>query len=53
MLGIPGHPVSRSAADPPTFVAGAAFLVAIAVIASAIPAARAMRIPIVEALRQE
>jgi putative ABC transport system permease protein len=42
-----------SAADPLTLVAGGVFLVAIAAIASAIPAARAMHIPFVEALRQE
>jgi putative ABC transport system permease protein len=42
-----------SAGDPLTFVAGGVFLVATAAIASAIPAARAMCIPFVEALRQE
>jgi putative ABC transport system permease protein len=42
-----------SAADPLTLVAGGVFLVAIAAIASTIPAARAMHIPFVEALRQE
>ena len=39
--------------DPATFVGGAVFLLAAAVLASAIPAARATRIRLVEALGQE
>jgi predicted permease len=42
-----------SPVDPATFAGGALFLLAVAAIASAIPGVRAMRIELVQALRQE
>jgi len=52
-LGIRGFLFQISAVDPFTFVGGAIFLLVVATIASAIPAARASRLDPARLLRQE